>query len=235
MPHVFGIEHALYILVALIVGVVMYKTIVRLASTDAEKVKAIRIIGGVLLAAIIWNRLSIAITRDNFAGLLPGTFCGASSLFLSIGALVLKKNAPYFHCVAFVGLYGGLTTLIYPDFIGQSDSVFYQMTISGLVHHTVMVFLFVMMVRLGFLVPDPRKWIYFPTGLAFYMVYGLFLITKLGYGDAMLIHGPILEGTPLDWLVMGMIVMTLHGVVLVIWEKVSGRVDAGQHEIRSAQ
>jgi len=235
MPHVFGIEHALYILVSLIVGVVMYKTIVRVASTDAKKVRAIRIIGGVLLAAIIWNRLSIAITRDNFESLLPGTFCGASSLFLSLGALLLRKNSPYFHCVAFVGLYGGLTTLIYPDFIGQSDSVFYQMTISGLVHHTVMVFLFVMMVRLGFLVPDLKKWIYFPTGLAFYMVYGLFLITKLGYGDAMLIHEPILEGTPLDWLVMGVIALSLHGGFLGVWTTLKGRASQRQQTISSAQ
>lgn len=217
MPEIYGIEHFLYILVSLLVMVILYRVIIKWASDEHKALVVIRIMGGVLFLAIMWNRLSIALTHGSFSGFLPGSFCGASSLFLSIGTMTLRKNSVFFHSVAFVGLYGGLTTLIYPDFIGQSDSIFYPMTISGLVHHTVMVFLIIMMVRLGFLKPELKKWHLMPIGLSFYMVYGLFLISELGYGDAMLITKPILSGTPLNWFVLGLMTLSLHAGLLYLY------------------
>jgi hypothetical protein len=221
MPEVYGIEHMLYLLVSIIIGFVLYRILIRGIHDEKQSIRVIRILGLILFLAIIWNRLSISLVKSSFSGFLPGTFCGASSLFLSLGTMTLKKNSAFFHSVAFLGFYGGLTTLIYPDFIGQSDSIFYSMTISGLIHHTIMVFLVIMMIRLGFLKPDFKKWHLFPIGLSFFMIYGLFLISELGYGDAMLIHEPILSGTPLNWFVLGLIILTLHGVTLYIYSSLT--------------
>ncbi|MCF7932989.1 MAG: hypothetical protein K9K93_07460 [Acholeplasmataceae bacterium] len=228
MPDIFGIEHMLYLLVSITLMILLSRWIIKMAKDEKKIILVIRIIGAVLFVAIMWNRTSIALTKGSFSGFLPGSFCGASSLFLSLGAMTLKKDSPFFHSVAFVGLYGGLTTLIYPDFIGQSDSIFYPMTISGLVHHTVMVFLVIMMFRLGFVKPMLKKWHLFPIGLSFYMIYGLVLISELGYGDAMHINTPILSGTPLNWFVLGWIVLALHGGVLYAYDTIRDRRQAKQ-------
>ncbi|MFP4187483.1 MAG: hypothetical protein ACLFSU_04845, partial [Acholeplasmataceae bacterium] len=214
MPKIYGTEHILYLLISVILAVILYRFIISRIPDERSSSRIIRILGLFLLAAIIWNRLSITLDDRDLSEFFPGTFCGASSLFLSLGAMTLKRNSSFFHSVAFLGLYGGMTTLIYPDFIGQSDSIFYSRTISGLVHHTIMVFLVIMMIRLGFLEPELRKWHLFPIGLSFFMIYGLFLITELGYDDAMLIHRPILSGTHLNWFVLGIMILTLHGIVL---------------------
>jgi len=219
MPTVYGIEHLLYLTaVALIGGAVLF-FVKKHVTTERGVDSAVRILGAVLLAAIVWNRLSIAITRGDFSGLLPGSFCGASSLALAVAAITLKRNHVVFHCIAYVGWVGALITQLYPDFIGQGPTIWYPMTISGLTHHSVMFLLVTMMVMTGFLKPDPKKWIALPLGLSVYMVYGLFLITVLGYGDAMYIYHPILSGTPLNWIVLGPIFFALQGLFLLAWVK----------------
>jgi membrane protein implicated in regulation of membrane protease activity len=92
------------------------------------------------------------------------------------------------------------------------------MTISGLVHHTVTFYLVFLMLKSGYLKPELKKWHLLPIGLSIYMVYGLFLVTVVGYGDAMYIYHPILEGTFLDWDVLGVIFLLLHFLFLCLWE-----------------
>ncbi len=189
--------------------------------TENQVKIVVKLIAGLLLMAIIWNRTSIAILRNGMKSFLPGTFCGASSLALAIAVLVFPKNSPVFHSVAYTGLLGSLLTLFYPDFIGQDDSFFYPMTISGLIHHTVMLYLVFLMLLTGYLKPELKKWYLLPLGLCFYMVYGLFLIHVVGYGDAMYIHEPILPDTSLDWDMLGFLFLLLHAVFLVVWEFVN--------------
>ena len=217
MPQVFGIEHIIYLLITVPATIILLVVFTRRAEDTRHIDHVIRISGGVLLVAIAVNRFSIAWLDADFGRILPGTFCGASSLALALGAIFLKRNHAFFHCVAYIGLLGGLITIIYPDFIGQSSSIFYPKTITGLLHHSVIVFLSILMLSSGFLKPELKKWHYYPIGLAFFMTYGLFLITMLGYNDAMLIHSPILEGTILNWFVMGVLVVSLHVVILLIY------------------
>jgi hypothetical protein len=218
MPQIFGIEHILYLLVTFVMITGLTILIQKKAHTEKQKETAIKLIGVGLLLAILWNRTSISFLRNGWISFLPGTFCGASSFALAIAVLVCKKNSPVFHSVAYTGLLGSILTIVYPDFIGQDVSFFYPMTISGLVHHTITFFLVFIMIRTGYLKPELKKWVLLPLGLSVYMVYGLFLITVLGYGDAMYIYHPILEGTILDWDVLGAIFLVLHGGFLVMWE-----------------
>lgn len=217
-PKIYGIEHILYLVICLTLmslGLILIKKYI---NTEKKLERLIRILGFFLFVAIMWNRISIRIGKEDFwTGFLPGSFCGATSLFLSIAAMTLKRNYAIFHCLVYVGLLGGLITIFYPDFIGQADSIFYPMTISGLAHHTVMVFLTIVMIFSGYVKPELKKWHYLFLGLAVVMCYGLFLITILGYSDALHIHNPLLEGTPLNWIGLGVIFLPLHFFLLIMW------------------
>ncbi|MFA6375282.1 MAG: hypothetical protein WCY04_03545 [Bacilli bacterium] len=217
-PRIFGIEHILYLFVCILLMSLFLILIKKYIHSEKKLNILIRALGFILFIAIMWNRISININKENFfAGFLPGSFCGATSLFLSIAAMVLKKNHAAFYCLIYVGLLGGLVTIFYPDFIGQAESFFYPMTISGLVHHTVMVFLIMIMIFSGYVQPDLNKWYYLFLGLALYMCYGLLLITVLGYGDAMHIYTPLLEGTALNWIVLGLLFLPIHLGFLICW------------------
>ncbi len=223
MPQIYGIEHILYLLVVFSLYAIGFVLIKKYIKTDKQIRLLIKGLGLLLFISIIWNRISVSILRDGWAFFIPSTFCGFSSLALSIGTMFLKKDHPFFHSVAYVGLLGGLLTTFYPDFIGQSDSIFYPMTISGLWHHSVMVFLVIVMIQVKFIVPSKVKWIYLPIGLSFYMTFGLFQITVLGYTDAMYIYHPILEGTPLNWFVLGMIFLPYHFVFVSFFDIIRGK------------
>ncbi|MGD9909757.1 MAG: hypothetical protein AB7U79_04030 [Candidatus Izemoplasmatales bacterium] len=223
MPQVYGLEHFLYLFTVFSIYAVGFYLIHKFIKTEKQVTWLIKGLGLVLFLAIMWNRISVSALRDGWDFFIPSTFCGFSSLALSLGAIFLKKDHPFFHSVAFVGLLGGLLTTFYPDFIGQSDSIFYPMTISGLVHHSVMVFLVIVMIQTKFLIPTKKKWFYLPLGLSLYMTFGLFQITVLGYNDAMYIYHPILEGTALNWFVLGMIFLPYHFIFVSVFDYFRGR------------
>jgi uncharacterized membrane protein YwaF len=219
MPKVFGWQHLVYVAIAVTIMIISFIIINKKTKTEKDIRNVIRFVGFLLLAAIIWNRISICVNGGTFKHILPESYCGLSSLLLSLAAIFLPRNHKVFHCIAYTGLLGSFLTLVYPDFIGQADSIFYSKTISGLMHHTIMFFLVVLMFKTKFIVPDLKKWYILPLGLCLYVVYGIFLITILDYSNAMYIYEPILPGTPLNWFVLGIIFMGLYMTFLIIWDK----------------
>lgn len=218
MPKIYGLEHILYVAISAALMTISIILIKRFVKNDKDLRLVIRIIGLFLLAAIIWNRISICLVARSFKSLLPNTFCGSSSLFLALSAIFLPRNHKVFHCVAYVGFVGALLTLIYPDFIGQADSIFYSKTISGLVHHTIMFFLVLVMFITKYIEPDIKQIPIMMIGLSFYITYGVFLITILDYSDSMQIYHPILEGTPFNWLGLGVIFIAVYIIFLIGWK-----------------
>lgn len=227
MPQVFGIEHIIYFAVTVSLSIAAW--IIARKHTNSEKNGDILIkcAAAALLAAIIWNRLSICVVSGEFLrDLLPNTYCGASSLAFSIIALIGKRNCKALHCVAYVGAIGALLTIAYPDFIGQADSIFYCKTISGLAHHSLTLLLFGLMIATGYLKPTLKKWHILPIGLCVYVAYGLVLIQLLDTSEStMYLYAPILEGTFLDWLGIGVIFLPLHTLLLFGWELLMRRKD----------
>jgi hypothetical protein len=214
MPKVFGYEHVTFLVVFIIFMSLSLSWSIKKFREGKDMATYFKIGGACLLFAIIWNRISIAIGTEDVMAILPDSFCGLSSLALALGLILLRKDHPYFHSVAYMGLIGGIITLIYPDFISQSDSVFYQMTISGLIHHALVTWLAISMIVHRYINPSWSMWHWFPIGLSFYMSYGLFLVTILNLENAMLINEPILPGTPLNWFVMGILVFIVHALLL---------------------
>jgi hypothetical protein len=219
MPQVYGWEHLIYLTIVIGFMTIAFYTIRKYVKKELTLTILIKITGFLLLAAILWNRYSISYYRDGFNYFLPDSFCGMTSLVLSLSAIFCRKDHKIFHCTAYIGLFGGLLTLIYPDFIDQNESFFYPMTISGLIHHTLMVFLVLMMLMMGYVKLKLSNWPVLPLGMCLYMTYGIFLITVLDYKDAMYIYEPILPHTLLNWFVLGILFLVIYTIFLFIWDR----------------
>ena len=110
----------------------------KFAKTEKSQNITLKILAGLLFVSIITNRLSQVFRYDNVRWhcIIPDSFCGMTSLVLSLAVLFGKKNNGVLHFVWLLGLFGGVSTVIYADFVGQSSSIFYLPTISGLLHHS---------------------------------------------------------------------------------------------------
>lgn len=232
MIHVYGIEHILYLLfsICLVVGVTLFAK--RKIKTEKGLQLLIRLCGLVLFAMILYNRLSICVNSQywyapengvfgRFQLILPNSFCGVTSLCLSLAVMFGRRDNIALHALTYLGLLGGLLTLAYPDFIGQDPSFFYSCTISGLLHHTMAVVLSVLMLSTGYVRPDFKKWYALPICFCIYITYGLFLVRVLSYGDAFYIYTEILDGTSLNWWTMAVILFPVHLLWLFIYTKLT--------------
>lgn len=204
----YGWQHFTYLAVVIILMAVALIAVKRFAKTEKSQIIIVKIVAAVLLMAVVANRLSLVYKNGdpNWYSMIPNTFCGTSSFVLSLSVLLGKKNAGILHFIAYLALAGGVATLIYPDFIGQNASLFYLPTITGLLHHTFMIFLVLLMSMTGYFVPDIKKWYYIPLGLSVYMTYGIFLVDIVGI-HAMTI-GDSFEGLEgLTWFTVGLLFM----------------------------
>lgn len=234
MPQVFGWQHIVYLLVFVAIAAVSLFFIKKYCVNKSSLIIAVKTTAALLLALIAWNRICIVISSDDLFMIIPNTFCGTTSFVFALAALLFKQDHPTLHCFVYCGFIGGLITIIYPDFLSQNQSFFYPNTISGLLHHSVSLYLAVLMLVTGWIKPNLSKWKYFPIGLAFMMVYGLFLLTASGRlddpnYDAMYIKHPLLEGTPFTWYFVGALLLLLHVIFLLCMTYIPEYVNKKKH------
>lgn len=224
-PEVFGWQHLTYLGVYFaltITSLILVKMFVKNEKTLNIIFKSLAI---ALLLAVSWNRITICLRTKNAIDFIPNTFCGLSSFMVAISVLIGKRNCGFFHFVCYLGFIGGLLTLIYPDFIGQNQSFFYPATISGLIHHSIMFYIILLMFITKYFVPTLKKWYWLPLGLCCVMTYGQFLISALGFGSAMYITEPLLKGTIFTWWFTGLLVILVSVVTMCafdyfnVWKK----------------
>lgn len=218
-PQIFGWQHILIFVIS--VGIIISTTILLKKYIKNEKTLdiVIKSIAGALLVAIITNRLSIVFKYDTpeWERIIPDSFCGMSSLVLSLATLLGKKDNNVLHYVWFMALLGGSVTMIYPDFIGQSSSVLYLPTSSGLLHHIMAVYLVVLLLTFGYIKPTYKKWYCTLFGFTTYLSIGVFEISVLGLSDAFYIYKPILSGTPMNvWMLIPLYIAIYGGTLAII-------------------
>ena len=217
-PQIFGWEHLTYLAIFIIIATISLILIKLYAKTDKSKNITIKIVATLLLVTSVWNRISIAIEDQQWFKIIPNTFCGMNSLVLSLACLIGKKNNNVLHYVVHVAIVGDILTLFYPDFIGQASSIFYSNTISGLLHHSIGLYLCILLYMTHYFTADYKKWVNMVIGFMSYITLGAFEMSVLGYNNAFYIYEPILSGTPLTIWVIAPVFAIGYVLFFIIYE-----------------
>lgn len=218
MPaELFGIEHILYLIIStLICGSFLLLT-KRFAKSEREQRIALKCLAVALLVSIVTNRLSQVFRYEeaNWYLIIPDSFCGMTSLVLSLAVLFGKKNNNVLHFVWLLGLFGGVSSSIYASYVGQGPTIFYLPTISGLLHHSLCATLAVGILMFGQIEITYKKWYCTLFGFTSYLTLGAFMMQEFGMSDAYHIAEPLIEGTFLTaW---GMAPLYATGYALVLF------------------
>lgn len=218
----YGSVHLIYLaitLTATIVGLICAK---KFAKTEKSQKIILKCLGGALFIWILLNRLSQVFRygEPRWFKIIPDSFCGMSSLVLSLAVLFGKKDNPVYHFVWILALVGGVITIAYPTFIDQAPSVFYLPTISGLLHHSLAIATVIALLLFNQIHITYKKWYCTVFGFCAYFTVGAFLMTQFNVGDAFHMVEPMLGGTPLTAWVIAPIYVGIYALMLLIIELV---------------
>lgn len=219
---VFGIEHFLYIGITSIMASTVLICAKKHAKSEKAKAIILKALAGVLLVAIVMNRLSQVFRYGlvRWEQIIPDSYCGMTSLVLALAVLFGKKDNAALHFLWILAIFGGISTVVYPTFIGQGPTVFYLPTISGLLHHSLCATLAIAVLMFGHMHITYKKWYCTLFGFTAYLSVGAFLIGCLGFSDAFHIYTPLLDGTPLTAWVMAPIYAVCYCAILLTIELV---------------
>ncbi len=221
MPaELYGIEHFTYIGITAALaaaGLILAK---KYAKTENSQKIILKSLALLLFAAILTNRLSQVFRYETtkWVDIIPDSYCGLTSLALSLAVLFGKKDNNAYHFLWILALFGGISTVVYPTFIDQGPTVFYLPTISGLVHHSLSATLAVALLLFGQIRVTYKKWYCTFFGFTCYLTLGAFLIGCLGLSDAFHIYTPIIADTPLTTWVAAPIYAACYALLLACIE-----------------
>ena len=223
VPRIYGWQHITYLIIYFIIAAGTLALVYLKAKREKTVDIIVKSVGGLLLVTIIINRISLIEFYDSVYALIPNTFCGTTSFLFGLWAIFGKRDSLPFHFFIYAGFWGGLIVSFYPNFLDQNESFMYLPTFTGLLHHSISLYLAVLLVMKGYVKPSLKKYYALPVGLCFIMVYGIFLLDAFGGripDGAMYIYEPLVPGTFLTWYVVhpAMALASLGGVCL--WEKV---------------
>lgn len=141
-----------------------------------------------------------------------------TSLVLSLAVLFGKKDNNVYHFVWLLGLFGGISTVIYASFVDQNPSFFYIPTITGLLHHSFSAMVVVALLIFKQIDITYKKWYCTLFGFTCYLTLGAFLMYTFNLSDAFHIAEPLLPGTPLTAWVMAPMYAVSYAIILLIIE-----------------
>ena len=221
-PQLFGIEHMLYIVITTILGGAGLLLAKKFAKTDKAQRNVLKLLALLLFIAIVTNRLSQVFRYGNVRWycIIPDSICGMTSLMLSIGVLFGKKDNGILHFTWLLGLFGGISTVIYATFVDQDVSFFYLPTISGLLHHSLAAMVAVAVLMFRYMEISYKKWHCTAFGFMGYVTVGAFLMNIFDLSDAMHLAEPLLDDTPLTIWVMAPMYAVAYGIILFVAELV---------------
>ncbi len=219
-PQLFGPEHILYIVISTVLcsgALLLGKMYAKTEKAQSLFLKGLAVL---LFVAIMTNRLSQVFRYEEvrWYAIIPDSFCGMTSLVLALAVLFGKKNNAAYHFLWLLGLFGGISTVIYATFVGQGPTIFYLPTISGLVHHSLSAALVVGLLMLEQIQITYKKWYCTFFGFTAYMTLGAFLMATFPITDAFHIAEPLLSDTPLTAWVMAPMYAAAYALILGIIE-----------------
>lgn len=217
---VFGTVHWIYLGITVPLSVIVLLLAKKFAKTEKAQSIVLKSLGVLLLIWIIINRLSQVYRYSDvrWEQIIPDSFCGMTSLVLSLAVLFGKKDNCVYHFTWALGLVGALITVFNPTFLSQGPSIFYLPTISGLLHHSLALVVVVALLIFNQIQITYKKWYCTFFGFTAYLTVGAFQMSVLGFPDSFHIAEPILSGTPLTAWVMAPIYAVGYGIVLLVIE-----------------
>ena len=217
-PQLYGTEHILYIIISTLVAATALLLCKKHAKTERAQKIVLLVLAALLFVAILTNRLSQVFRYDQVRWycIIPDSFCGMTSLVLSLGVLLGKKNNNILHFTWLLALFGGISTVAYATFLDQDVSFFYLPTISGLLHHSLSATLTVALLMFKYIDITYKKWYCTFFGFTAYLTVGAFLMQTFHMSDAFHIAEPLIPGTPLTAWVMAPMYAVGYGLVLLI-------------------
>lgn len=215
-PQLFGIEHILYIIISTIVGSAILILSYKYAQGEKERTFVLKGLALLLFIAIMTNRLSQVFCwgEPDYKEIIPESFCGMTSLVLSLAVLFGKKDNNVLHFVWLLGLFGGIATVIYATFLPQGATIFFLPTISGLLHHSLSATLVVALLMFKQIDITYKKWYCTFFGFTCYLTLGAFLMQTFNLSDAFHIAEPLLPNTPLTAWVMAPMYAAAYAAIL---------------------
>lgn len=219
-PELFGTEHILYIIITTILGGVGMFLAFKYAKNEKTQSIILKSLAIALFVSVMTNRISQVFRYENVRWycIIPDSFCAMTSLVLSIAVLFGKKDNNVYHFVWLLGLFGGISTVIYATFLDQNPSFFYIPTFTGLLHHSFSALLVVALLLFKQINITYKKWYCTLFGFTCYLTLGAFLMHTFNLSDAFHIAEPLLPDTPLTAWVMGPMYAVAYAIILFVIE-----------------
>lgn len=217
---VFGLVHIIYLLITLPISFLGLFFAKKYAKTEKSQTIILKSIALLQFIWIVINRLSQVFRYGlvRWEQIIPDSFCGMTSLVLSLAVLFGKKDNPIYHFTWFLGLIGAVITIFYPTFLSQGPTVFYLPTISGLLHHSITLVMVVALFLFNQINVTYKKWYCTIFGFTAYLTVGAFQMAVFGFSDSFHIVEPMLSGTPLTVWVVAPIYLSAYAIILAIFE-----------------
>lgn len=223
LEKVFGLEHVTYLIIVSILFTISFYLINRIKN-DLFKVKCIiKISAFILLILIVTNRISITYYEVvvnktegyNWSFVIPSSWCGMTSLLLSLALLFGKKDNAVLHFICYLGIFGGPLSVLYPYFI-KTQGFFEIRSLTGLFHHTLMFWLIIVCILTKYFRPTIKKWYYYPIGFSLLLLFGLFELKVLNFPTAMQLDAPLVDGAVItSWYIVAP--ASCIGVILTLF------------------
>ena len=219
---VFGGVHLIYLAITLPISAGGLFLAKRFAKTERSQKIILKSIAVLLFIWILINRLSQVFRYSDvrWEQIIPDSFCGMTSLVLSLAVLFGKRDNHVYHFVWALGLVGALITIFYPTFLDQGPTVFYLPTISGLLHHSITLVMIAALFLFDQIHVTYKKWYCTLFGFTAYLTVGAFQIGVLGFSDSFHIFEPMLDGTTLTAWGIAPIYFSGYAIVLLGFELV---------------
>lgn len=218
----FGSVHLIYLAITLSLSFLVLFLCKKYAKSEKSQKLALKSIALLLLIWIVTNRLSQVFRYSEVLWelIIPDSYCGMTSLVLSLAVLFGKKDNVAFHFTWALGIVGSLITVFYPTFLDQGPSVFYLPTISGLLHHSLTLLMIAALFLFGQIHVTYKKWYCTLFGFTAYLTVGAFQMAVLGLSDSFHIVEPMIDGTPLTTWFIAPIYAAGYAIVLFAFELV---------------
>lgn len=220
--NVFGSVHLIYLAITLTLSIAGLVCAKKFAKSEKSQQIILKGIAVALFAWILTNRLSQVFRYGlvRWEQIIPESFCGMTSMVLSLAVIFGKKDNVVFHFTWFLALVGAVITIMYPTFLNQGPTVFYLPTISGLLHHSFALVMVVALLMFKQINITYKKWYCSLFGFTCYLTLGAFQMSVFGLSDAFHIVEPMISGTPLTVWVVAPIYIVGHSLILLIIELV---------------